>query len=458
MLTVVGVNDNNPVVDLNGDEDGTMYSGQFQEESTSPVPLSSDLRVTDKDVLPDTKIKSATIEVTGGGAEHVLSIDATGSGLTVTGLGTASITITGSADRSVYEAVLGTATYQNTADEPSAATFYILFTVVDEDDRQSDPATANITILFTCDPLQLVLDDGNSFYATTFSELEKTPVHVVDDYDFNFQDDDSMNINGGTISIMGFQPGWMDRLRVLDGNDDEITSSSGVTITWANGQLTFEGIANFDVYNDLIMKVHYDNLDPCPASLLVQVVFNFTDGCGAHSLPAYTNITIDPANDPPTFDLDPQTSQDPLERTFTFFGINNRNPQPLTLFERALLTDCDTVDSMEYLYIIIAEAGDAESGDEGLEFDVSGTTLEVGTTIADFKITYTLMPRVDTTATAQDFQRVLRTATYNNTANKPFETSREMTLRASDGNSVGEAFAIIHMERIPLGPVITLGQ
>lgn len=449
-LSVEGINDNDPVVDLNGDHDGIDYSTNFTEEGVA-VPLSNRLLVTDKDIQPNTLIVNATIKVVDSYPEDVVYVDVTGSGLSATGQGTGMVIITGHAVRSVYQSVLGTATYQNTADEPSSNMKYVKFQVHDADGRYSPIATAHVTILRVCDLLTLKLDYNSSTYNTTFSEMKKTPVRVVNDTHFNILDDDSTTIQRGTITIVGFQEGFKDRLRVLH-------NSPGVTTSYENGQLIFEGTASFSEYISLITSVYYDNSDPCPPFLYVSLEFNFIDGCGAHNLPASTMIRILAANDPPSVDLDTRTSQDPLEVTYQFQGIDNRNPQPLTLFPNASLTDCDTVDSMESLYIELAEAGDLETHEEMLIFDLVNKDFIVTNTTDNFQVTYWVRPAQGITFRPEDFEMVLRKVWYINSATSPFETTRELTVRASDGTATSEVKGRIVMERIPLRPKVTLGQ
>ncbi|XP_062514808.1 uncharacterized protein LOC134190372 [Corticium candelabrum] len=436
---------------------GTGFSTTFREESTNPAPLSNDLKITDIDVLPNTNIKTATITVEGGGAEHHIHVDAQGL-LGISGQDTHMVTLTNSASSSVYENVLGTATYWNSADEPSASIFKIQFQVQDADDKQSSISEAQVHIDFICDPLVLLLDEPNTNYSTTFSELDKIPVKVVNSTSIHLSDVDAQKIVRGTVTVVGFQSHWQDSLQVLGADGSAMNSYQGVTISYENGQLSFEGEATLQVYENILKKVHYSNPNPCPPSLSVLLKFDFIDDCEAHNEPVYTNISIDPDNDPPTIDLDTTTSQDPLQLTYQFFGVENTNPQPLVLFERAALDDCDTMHSMEYLYIIMTEAGDLETNEEWLEFDLSGTALQVHDTSNDFEITYMVTPLPTAVVPPSDFQMVLRRVKYRNVARKPFETSRELTVRASDDTRTETASAILSMDRVPLGPTITLGK
>jgi hypothetical protein len=454
-LNVEGVNDNNPVVDLNGSgEDGTDYRANFTEEGPA-VCLSNGLQITDKDILPNTPIKKAIIQIVNGSLEDRIHVDNTSSNLTVTvDWGTGSVTISGTADKSIYEAVLATATYQNTADEPSNSYVYIEFKVWDIDNKYSPIATTSINIINVCDSLILKLDYQSSTYSTTFSELDKTPVKIVNDTNFNISDHDSGMIVGGHISVVGFRADWQDRLTVVE-------PCEGVTITYENGQLKFEGTASFAAYGTMIKSVRYDNPDPCPEFNYVTLEFHFVDSCGAYNLQAYTTITIIPANDPPFIDLDPETSQHPVKVIYQFKGITNIDPVPITLFPNALYSDCDNSTDLIYsLEIQVREAGDLDTHDEWLIFDLSGTHLVVTneTDIANFQVTYWIRPMDGYRALPQHFGMVLRKVKYFNRATTPFESPRELTIWASDGNDSSTVEALILMERIRNGPTVILGK
>ena len=454
-----GVNDNNPVVDLNGngEEDGTDYHADFTEEGPA-VNLSDGLRITDKDILPNTLIHKATIRVVNSRPEDAIYVDNLGSVLEISmDWNTGTVTVIGDADKSTYELVLATAMYRNTADEPSRCYVDIEFQIQDVDGRYSPIATVNITIIKVCDPLILKLDYNSSTYQTTFSERDKTPIKVVNDMHFNIADDDSDMIVRGSINVVGFRADWQDILRVIG----HPSPYQGVTIAYENGQLKFDGTASFAVYSTLIENVHYDNPDPCPKSLHVTLEFHFVDDCGAYNLPAYTTITIIPANDPPFMDLDTGTTQDPVEVTYQFKGISNINPEPLTLFPNALFTDCDnSTDSSYSLYIVVREAGDLETYDEMLIFDLDGTNLVVTNTtdIDNFQVTYWIRSRETYTALPQHFEMILRKVQYFNRAIRPFESPRELTMHASDGNDSSTVQALINMERIRNGPTVLLGR
>jgi hypothetical protein len=451
------VNDNEPVVDLNGEEDGTDYSAIFTEEGAA-VNLSDGLQITDKDILPNTPIQKATIQVVDGLPEDEIHVDNLASGLAVTvGSDYGTITIYGIASKSTYEQVLATATYRNTADEPSRYYLQIEFQVQDADGNYSPIARVNITIIKVCDEFTLKLDYSSSTYLTTFSEQSQTPVKVVNDTHFMILNDDSNAIVGGSISVEGFQMGWQDRLSVMG----HTSSYEGVTITYENGQLIFDGTASIDVYSTLIKYVVYENPDHCPPVLDVKLIFHFVDDCGAYNLPATTMITILPVNDPPFIDLDNLTTQDPVVATYNILGSDNLDPKPLTLFPYALLTDCDTTNSVLSLHIELEEAGDLETYDEMLIFDLIGTHLIVtnATDKANFRVTYWVIPRENYTTSPQQLQMVLRKIQYVNIAKNPFENDRILKVYASDGTHISDPVnGLVDLNRIRIGPTVILGE
>ena len=473
-LDVRGVNDNAPDVDLNGAAPGSNFSTSFTEEGIA-VNASSGLAITDIDMEPNTLLNYALIKVVNGTSHDKIRVSTYGyHQVNVTEHGTGYLEISGRASRQVYSHILGSATYQNTADEPSRLIILIEFQVRDEENQTSRVATTVVTIIEVCDLVQFEPRNMSMSYAANFSEQGQTPVQVVAD-DFVLDDDDAINIVRGTITIVNATYG--ERLRVLDNNGEEKTTHESVKISFSWGVLTFSGTASLDTYKELIRWVRYDDTNPCPPSLTRLLYFNFTDECGSQNPPAMTVITILPFNNPPSLDLDGASTDDPVIVPYVFFGVNNRDPTPKPVFPRATLTDCDSPYALEYLNVTIKEASNI--GHERMIFYLDGTNLTVTNTTdsTEFKVTYTIMPIIPPTAVnnatnatvgtpttthvrPEVFQWVLGNMTYINTATKPFENDRKITVGVSDGitSEVSEAKAEIRLERIPLNPKLELNQ
>jgi hypothetical protein len=466
-LNVVGENDNVPNVDLNGVAPGHSFTTDFTEEGMA-VAISSGLLITDIDKKPDTPLDYAEIKVINATTYDMIRVFTYNSSVTVSGNGTGWVKISGNASRQEYAHILGSATYQNTADEPTKLVVDIQFQVRDKDGLKSPVVSTVVTVIEVCDPIQFEPRNMSLYYKADFSEEVQDPIKVVAD-DFVLDDDDADKVVGGTITIVNVTYG--ERLRVLDSSNMEVTDHGGVTISFSEGVLTFVGEASLETYRQLIKWVKYDNTNPCPVSLYRHLHFNFTDDCGSQNEPeTMTVITILPFNNPPSLDLDSASMDDPVIVPFIFYGINNRDPTPQPVFPKAALTDCDTPDVLGYLKVTIQEASNVDS--ERMIFHLNGTNLQV---VADadsteFTITYTIQPVISPTTSGsgsgdnqvspQVFQDVLKSMEYINTATKPFETARKVTVTASDGRSgnVSTAMAEIHLERIPLNPLLKLNQ
>lgn len=454
-LYVIGVNDNDPHVDLNGDDDdGDDFSTAFTEEGNA-VRISRNLAIGDMDVEPDTRLVEANITVSNYTSYDQVTVDTNGYNVTVVGNGMGHVEISGYASRQVYSHILGSATYANTKDEPSPRLMiYIQFTVKDEDGRTSRTVRSHVTIEEICDRLQLELSSGSLSYAANFSESTKEPVAVVAD-DFVLLDDDADDIDSGTIAIVNATEG--ERLRVL--NPDVVQEYGNVDISFTAGVLTFTGTDSLATYKKLIKWVRYDTLNPCPPSLTRHLYFKFIDECGSDNPMAWTDITIHPANDPPTLDLDRDSTSTPVVVTYTFQGIDNRSPTARVVFPKADLSDCDTPDALEYVTVTVEEAGNIETGDEMMIFYVNGTALMVSnvTEISQFKVTY-MIRAIMINVRPEVFEAVLRSMKYMNRASRPFESARIVTVEASDGDKKAVMKGQIDLERIPLNPVLELDK
>lgn len=181
-ITVTGVNDP-PVVDLNGPAAGTGFSASFIEAG-APVAIvdAAAMTVTDIEMSP---LVSATVAITNvlDGADEVLAVDATGSGLSV-GFTGGVLTLTGTAAPSVYQTVLRTTTYANGSNNPDQTPRLIEFTAQDDQGDVSLPAVAIVTVagvnsapVFTPGANPTVLEDAGAQTIANWA----TAIHDGDD-------------------------------------------------------------------------------------------------------------------------------------------------------------------------------------------------------------------------------------------------------------------------------------
>ena len=132
-----------PVLNLGGI--GGNFSATFVKGGGGvPIVSTSTLAVTDA-----TNLTSATVTISNppNGSSEVIAVSAaalTGSGVTATP-GTGSLTLSGTATAAVYQSILRTVTYNDTATSPSLTARTISFTLTDENSFSSTPVTTTVT-------------------------------------------------------------------------------------------------------------------------------------------------------------------------------------------------------------------------------------------------------------------------------------------------------------------------
>ena len=174
-------NEGPPVLDLDADDSsgatGKSYQNQFDTSIGGPV------RAIDTDVQLNTNnaISSAVITLTNrpdGNANELLAIDPTAGGASGVSAnynpssGELSLTTTNSISPSVFESILGTLTYDNSASSPDLSDRNITVQVTDNIGQPSNVARS--TIIF-------VLENPDRVLACGSSTFEMTSVFILDD-------------------------------------------------------------------------------------------------------------------------------------------------------------------------------------------------------------------------------------------------------------------------------------
>ncbi|HAX89121.1 MAG TPA: hypothetical protein DCY91_23360, partial [Cyanobacteria bacterium UBA11370] len=138
-----------PQLDLNGNTSGNDFSTSFTENGSGVIIVrtgNNGLELTEPD---SQNIVSATIRITNrqDGTAESLSAMTTGSGITATyNSANGILTLNGSASASVYQQVLRTITYNNTAQNLNTNDRIIEFEVTDSAGEKSDKRTSTVSI------------------------------------------------------------------------------------------------------------------------------------------------------------------------------------------------------------------------------------------------------------------------------------------------------------------------
>ncbi|MCD2515334.1 DUF4347 domain-containing protein [Massilia sp. G4R7] len=140
-----------PAIDTNGGAEGLIYTTTYTEDDAPVRIASADSTITDEDshlksvVVSISNVKDAGSETLGIPAATVTTL--TGLGLTVTGNGTTSITLSGDIAPSLYQRALRAITYENTSQHPDQAQRVITIQSTDIDNHKGDVGYSHINVV-----------------------------------------------------------------------------------------------------------------------------------------------------------------------------------------------------------------------------------------------------------------------------------------------------------------------
>ncbi|MGH7130917.1 MAG: hypothetical protein ACREJO_03110 [Phycisphaerales bacterium] len=188
---------------------------------------------------------------------------------------TGTLTLSGSASISAYEAALRSVAYRNTSDNPNTASRVVQFEIDDGSDWSSALRSVSITAINDAPTVSA------SAGAATFIE-NSTPMLV--DPSLLLDDADGAILSGALISLVNFVPAE-DQLLFAD--------QSGIVGTWdaATGVLTLSGAVTLGTYQAALRSITYRNTSEDPDTALRSVQWTVTDGADS-STPATRAINI----------------------------------------------------------------------------------------------------------------------------------------------------------------------
>ncbi|MGE0486784.1 MAG: hypothetical protein AB7Q81_21710 [Gammaproteobacteria bacterium] len=290
----VGISER-PVVDLNGGGtgNGINFSSTFTESGSVGVhtPIAAvDATTTVTDPDGGDNLASITITLAGNvdGVLEVLNVTA-GGGVSASGNGTGSITLTGAALPAAYETVLRTLTYDHTGDDPTAGARTISVTATDQHGVVSTVATSTITVVPTNDA---PFNAGGAL-PSDIAAIQNAATNV-NLSTLNLQDVDENSLQVLTLDLQ------------TAGANGTLAASNGggVTVGGTATLMTLTGtLANLNTYINNASAITYtgptvgENIDT------LAVTINDNDGSGAVALgsinfdvtnpvPATTSITL----------------------------------------------------------------------------------------------------------------------------------------------------------------------
>lgn len=245
-------------------------------------------------------------------------------------------------------------------------------------------------------------------------EEDSSPLPVLND-SLAVSDVDNVNLASATVTLLNRPNGDAELLDVL-------AAGTGLSVLYDSGVLTISGPAALSTYRQVLRSLTYHNTsqDPDVTDRQIQVVVS--DGT-ATSNPLLVTVGVVATNDLPIVDLN---GAGPGVDVSTDFYIRWR-PARLADPNSVLIDLDDTSIISATVQITNLLDGTAES----LAARVAGTNIKQA---YDPAAGLLLLSGIDSVA---NYQRVLRSVTYNNTLAAPTPTVRTIEFRAQDAQDLG---------------------
>lgn len=209
---------------------------------------------------------------------------------------------------------------------------------------------------------------------------------------------------------------------VVDGDAEWLlvtTDGTGISASYADGVLQLSGAASPAAYQQVLRSVKYWNAsqDPEPDDRVFQ--FSVADNQGSGP-PGNLVVKVQPVNDPPELDLNGNGSG--MDFVTTFYV--NRGPVAV-VGQGLVVNDVDNT-TIKSATVRIIDIKNKQA--EVLAADISG--------VANIKISYDPLTgelKLEGVDSVANYQRVLRTVTYDNILPEPDTTTRTIEFLVNDG-------------------------
>ncbi|MEZ5652839.1 MAG: DUF4347 domain-containing protein [Burkholderiaceae bacterium] len=356
--------------------------------------------------LDDTQLNAAivTISVNYVSGEDVLAFtdtaNITGSWNTVSGV----LTLTGIDTVAAYQAALRSVTYQNTSNDPSAATRTVGFVVTDGSDF-SLAASRDIAITPVGDPPMLATIEGPALAIT-----ENDPASAITST-LTVADVDSPSLASATVAIAANYVSGEDVLA--------FTNTANITGSWnaATGVLTLSGADTPAAYQGALRSVTYQNTSDDPSAATRTVSFTVDDG-GLPSNTVTRDVAVTAVNDAPAL-----TGLEGAPLTYTENDPATAITTTLTVADPDSPTLASASVSISVNYV---------NGEDVLAFTNTANITGAFNAAAGV-LTLT---GVDTVAA---YQAALRSVTYLNASDDPSTATRTVSFTVDDGAGANSA-------------------
>lgn len=298
------INDQNPVLDLNGfSQEGINFATIFEELSDGVNLISDDAVLYDEDSGFST-VARIEVDILSPTTTEELLVSSSVEQLNILQESSSRIIINSSTSVEQYPGLyldaLRAVRYRNLQDEPVQADRDIQFTVYDMGETfvNNPLAITTVTVVPTNDVPVLDLDSLSSATRNTNVEFqeEEGVVRLLSGTSQTITDPDSSRVSQAIIKFTIRPDGSSETLQLNSGDPNTLTMNFDST----SGTLTLNGTYNFDTWLEILRQVEYVNTYGNPdKNIIRQVSMQVVDDGGGVSDPAYVNISVVPFNNPP---------------------------------------------------------------------------------------------------------------------------------------------------------------
>ena len=415
-VIVIPSNDFQPQLSLNG-ATSIDYSTTFTEEE-GPVPIvnQTSLYLTDMDLIEFEYVVTARIlDPLQPHTEEILAVHNIPEGMNVTYDSSHTLTLTGLLPLPMFEAVLRTLTYDNTADEPVGFMRQIMVTV-------SDPplpdisALSDISIIYVNDPPELVMVSSPIEYSEGDGAVAILLSAAV-------SDSDDSTIVSATVTFNA-PDAPMEILAVSVAN-----TAIAAVYNPTSATLTLTGEDTLENYTAVLLSITYEHIgvgDPSPGTR----VFSFVLSDGEiEGEPEVVMLFIAAVNDGPVVYLNG------TQLNYRVAFVEDSDEIVGIVSPDATIMDIDG-DSLVSLSVNLTNPAQEQ---ERIVVTTPASGGIEAVYLSDSHVE--LRPASGISASLSEFETVLRTVQYQNTAEEPTPGIRLVTFTAYDGEDPSQPAA-----------------
>ena len=410
-IILIPSNDYRPELSLNGDVSRD-YSTTFIEEA-GPVALvnTTSFYLTDMDFVAFNYVVTARIvDALQPYTDEVLAVRNVPEGMNVSYASNHTLTLTGMLILPMFQTVVRTLSYDNTADEPVGTTRQVMVTVFDPP-LLDVSALSNVSITFVNDPPELLMVASLTEYSEGDGAVPILESATVSDSDSSF-------LVSATITFTPLDA----EMEVLSANSTNTAITTAYNSTSA--RLTLTGEDTLENYTAVILSITYEHIGIADPSLGTRVfTFVLSDG-ESEGEPELVMLFFAAVNDGPVVNLNGGSSagfnyrvdfDEDVDETVSIVSPN------------ATIIDVDG----DGLVSLSVNLTNPEQDQESIIIPTPSNAGIRVSYVSDSLVQ--LYPASGISSPLSDFEAVLRTVQYRNAAEEPTPGIRTVRFLANDG-------------------------